>query len=58
MNMNINRRRGYFSGPIKLKKKKPGVYDKVSCRLCGCIDKPLRKCSDGLYICEDCMGKK
>lgn len=29
----------------------------VRCRHCGRRNVTLRKCSDGLYICNDCLGK-
>lgn len=55
--MNINKWR-MFRNEFKTKKKKPGVIGEIKCRECGCTCVTLRKCSDGLYICENCLSKE
>lgn len=50
--------RMYRADIPKPKKKKPGVQGSLACRQCGRSGVTLRKCSDGQYICDDCMKKK
>lgn len=38
--------------------KEKGKYESLRCRQCGRSGVTLRKCSDGQYICDDCMKKK
>lgn len=43
----------------KIRKKKSKIPVKtVECRYCRRTGVTLRKCSDGLYICDDCLGKE
>lgn len=56
--MNINAWRMYRDGSFKTKKKKPGVIGPITCRECGSTNVTLRKCSDGLYICDNCLSKE
>ena len=54
----LNAWRVYGDGGVRLpkpKKKKPGVQGSLSCRECGRSGVTLRKCSDGLYVCDECM---
>lgn len=57
MNMfDVNHYKTYMGGvAFKRTKKKPGVYETVKCRDCGRSGVTLVKCTDGHYICMDCI---
>lgn len=43
---------------LSKKHKKHVKSQPLMCRVCGARSKTLRKCSDGYYICDDCLNKE